>query len=117
MKHPKYSYFFTYVSKVIWHCLLFSVTLNTVVVIGQTKEPWTITGKAVGSDGVPMANTRVSATLLTVAGIKGAPPVVTQGIATRTFTATDGSFQITGGGLGDYVICINLYTASQEYLS
>lgn len=86
--------------------LLVSMTLNAVTVTGQTKDAWLITGKASGSDGAALSNSRVSAVQLTSAGIAGAPPVVTQGNAVRGQTSADGSFQINGNGLGDFVLCV-----------
>ena len=76
------------------------------VCMGQTKDAWVITGKAVGNDGLPLISSRISAALLGPTGLVGAPPVLTQGTVSRVLTLPDGSFQLTGNGLGDYVICL-----------
>ena len=87
-------------------CLLACFSLNAMFVMGQTKDAWVITGKAVGNDGLPLISSRISAALLGPAGLVGAPPVLTQGTISRVLTLPDGSFQLTGNGLGDYVICL-----------
>ena len=87
-------------------CLLACFSLNALLVMGQTKDAWVISGKASGNDGLPLISARISAALLGPTGLVGAPPVLTQGAVSRTLTLPDGSFQLTGSGIGEYVICI-----------
>ena len=84
-----------------------SAALHAMMVFAQTSAvSWTIPGNVHGSDGATLPGARISAALLTPAGIAGAPPVITKGIASRALASFDGSFQITGTGTGTFVICI-----------